>query len=327
MAVILNLSKAKELIDYKYILNIYNQEEIFQEALGYFPKTGEMYFSPFRKDTKPGCRFEWKGDWLLFIDNIGEFYNCFQFQQKFRNLNFQDVVSYLFRKRPVTLKVQYEKETTYRNFKSLIRITKKEWQEDNYFTKNFNIDINFLNSEPIFNILNYWCNSKKDNSLARNRFGNIKPGIAYYFEETQHLKLYFPESQTTKWHSNCVQEDIFNWHNIDKFNGDTLIITKSGKDALLIWYHLQIPVIAVQSEGISLPDKVIKFLESYKQIVIIFDNDEAGLIAAEKTSNFILKTFDNKNVIKFFLPQETKDAADYYLKHSNIDCLKQFKEN
>ena len=91
--------------------------------------------------------------------------------------------------------------------------------------------------------------------------------------------------------------------------GEQICICSSLKDALCLWANTGIPALAIQGEGYKMSDTAISELKRrYKQVVIVVDNDEAGLIDGEKLSsstgftNIVLPKFDN----------EGKDISDAF---------------
>lgn len=91
--------------------------------------------------------------------------------------------------------------------------------------------------------------------------------------------------------------------------GDLLIIAASMKDALCL-IAVGFNAIAPQSESTSIPDAIIEELKGrFKQIVILFDNDEAGLASAKKYS--ALYDIEYKQLIPIPTVNKLKDVADY----------------
>jgi hypothetical protein len=65
---------------------------------------------------------------------------------------------------------------------------------------------------------------------------------------------------------------------------DVLVITSSLKDIMAIKsLKLNIDIIAPDSENSTIKDAIMQpYIESYKKIFVLFDNDEPGIKAAEK---------------------------------------------
>jgi hypothetical protein len=321
---VFNLKKDTHGITKQDVLHNFSEEELFQYLLGYYPRLGHYYKSPFRKDSKAGCRFEFKNGALYFVDNAGHngkvFWDWISLGLELTRVEYHTLLYNIWISNPNKKRFNLLTERT--EFQCVIRIQKQEWSEDNYFTRNFHVDPLYLRCEPIFSVRRYWCNTKRNSSLVSNNFGIFKDQIAYYFPDSNHIKLYFPE-QEFKWYSNCNDEDIYYFHHLKEytFENNTLYITKSGKDCMLLHYHLGLPVIAVQQENGYLPDKILKFvIENKLDIILVFDNSEADKPKAYKIQE---RYKEQIKINLFFYPEDTKDTAEYYSKYG-VKNLKQY---
>lgn len=94
---------------------------------------------------------------------------------------------------------------------------------------------------------------------------------------------------------------------LPKEGGENLIITKSLKDVCVLYEH-GIPSIAPNSENIFVTDaQYTKLKEKFKNIYVLYDNDEPGIAGAEK----IKEKYPDVKLI--FIPKESecKDISDY----------------
>lgn len=136
--------------------------------------------------------------------------------------------------------------------------------------------------------------------------------LAYAFVERKEgrvtLKIYQPHNKADrKWANKHDRSVISLWTKIPE-TGDKVCICSSLKDALCLWANTGIPSIAVQGEGYGMSDTAISELKRrYRQVYILFDNDEAGLADGEKLSkqtgftNVVLPKFnDGKDVSDLF---------------------------
>jgi hypothetical protein len=319
---VFNLKRDTHGVTKEDILNNFSEEELFEYFLGYYPRLGTYYKTPFnRKDSKAGCRFEYKNNTLFFVDNAGwqsrVFWDWVSLGMELTKLDYHTLLYNIWNSNPTKRKFTILQERT--DFKCEIRIETEPWSEDNYFTRNFHVDPLYLRSEPIFSVRRYWCNTKRNSSLVSNNFGIFKDQIAYYFE-SKHIKLYFP-NQEFKWYSNCDDNDIYNWYKVHTFDfsNKILYVTKSGKDCLLLNYHLNLPVVAVQQENGYLPNKILEFVrENNLSIVLVFDNSDTDKPKAYK----IKERYNDINIELFFYPEGTKDTAEYYSTYG-LNKLKQ----
>ena len=151
----------------------------------------------------------------------------------------------------------------------------RSWStQDQYFWTQFNIGSKLLEAHNIKPLESY-CMTKDDKNLC------IKGLYLYgYFKEDGTLyKIYQPKTLDKKFIkvSNYVQgyEQLH--------NNTNLVITSSLKDVMSIKsLKLNIDVIAPDSENTMLKQDVMEELQNkYNKIVVLFDNDDAGIKAMQ----------------------------------------------
>ena len=282
-----------------------NQESVFLHFLGLSPQTGIRILSPFRTDNKPDCRFEnAKGIWY-FIDNAGYngqiAFNCIWFVANLLDVSYKEAVETIMIE--VTLKdIVY---TKYDKFSFDLRYTYREVSEDNYFSKNYDLPVEYLSNQNVKSVVNYWCNTKNNNNISLNPFHNPKINDCYAFNVNKRTELYFPD---------CTPKSIKNTKALD-FYGDenkhTLILTEGNKDRMILNYHLGLDSLGLQNANIILPDYFNK-----KKLYVWFDPDEAGLKASIK----IKERFDNVTILTNL--EHQYDIADIY-KFQGLQKLKE----
>lgn len=138
---------------------------------------------------------------------------------------------------------------------------------------------------------------------------------AYVFVEHKEgkvtLKIYQPFNKNGyKWSNKHDRSVISLWTKIPE-KGDKLCICSSVKDALCLWANTGVPAVAVQGEGYGISNTALQELKRrYKEIYILFDNDEPGLADGCK----LAKATGFTNVV---LPpfKEGKDISDFYKAH------------
>lgn len=137
--------------------------------------------------------------------------------------------------------------------------------------------------------------------------------LAYAFVERKEgkvtLKIYQPHAKDKKlkWANKHDRSVISLWTKIPE-TGDKAVICSSLKDALCLWANTGIPAISVQGEGYSISDTAVSELKRrYKNVYILFDNDNAGLEDGKKLSKAT-------GFINLVLPYFTggKDVSDLY---------------
>jgi len=114
-----------------------------------------------------------------------------------KNLNFSETLEYIAKGRFEGVNIPVQKTSLH------IRFTTQEWTKDNLFF----LDPNILKRENIFLVKDYWWG--RSGNWKKNKWGT-ELCIAYYFPETEHTKLYFPNNPPEqKWFANINSNDIF----------------------------------------------------------------------------------------------------------------------
>jgi hypothetical protein len=174
--------------------------------------------------------------------------------------------------------------------------TRKWTTQDQYFWTQFNIGSKLLEAHHIRPLESYKM-TNEDKELC------IKGLYLYgYFKEDGTLyKIYQPKTLDKKFIK--VNSYIQGWEQVGKH--PHLIITSSLKDVMSIKsLKLNIDVIAPDSENTMLKEEFIKQLQKkYKKIVLLFDNDEAGIKS--------MKTYKEKYpFIEIAVLPMSKDVSD-----------------
>jgi hypothetical protein len=156
--------------------------------------------------------------------------------------------------------------------------------------------------------LKYFVMEKKDIDDTVLSFKFERPYMYGYFRNDGTLyKIYMPKTTDKKFIK--VQNYAQGTDQLS-FEKDYLIITSSLKD-LMVFQKLKIAnaeCIAPDSENTMIPESTVnKLSKRYKSIIVLFDNDEPGIKAAER---YKLKYNFNYAV----LPME-KDLSDSVAKH------------
>lgn len=183
----------------------------------------------------------------------------------------------------------------------------REWRQyDINYWASFGVPLKWLEYAEVYPI------SHKIIVNGTNTFVLGADKYAYAYVEHKEgkvtLKIYQPFNKYGyKWSNKHDKSVISLWTKIPE-GGDKLVICSSLKDALCLWANTGIPAIAVQGEGYGISDTAIAELKKrYKEVIVLFDNDEAGLVDGKKLS----KATGFTNVV---LPQFKggKDVSDYY---------------
>lgn len=267
-----------EFIDIKKTLPLLNQEDLFAKYTGIWPELNKRYYSLFRNDKKPGCRFKWHSGILYFVENVGYngklYFNIVDTISTLQGISIKEAINKIAAGNITLLNSLTTTFITKDAVKPEIRFKYKEWENNNYF----GISPFHLYNENVFNVTHYWI--KQNNEWKYNCLHNPQQTltIAYYFPDTNNVKLYFPEKKEFKWYSNCGNNDIFGEAKLDFYlerNNNLIIITKSQKDRLLLDYKYGYNAIAPQNEGVDFSHIVPK-LKKFNNQLILFDNDITG---------------------------------------------------
>jgi hypothetical protein len=188
-----------------------------------------------------------------------------------------------------------------------LQVKVREWRDyDIEYWQSYGVSLEWLNYAEVYPISHMiWI--KGDNRYVMSAYK-----YAYAFVEHKEgkdtIKVYQPLGERKrKWVNKHDRSVISLWTKIPEY-GDKLVICSSLKDALCLWSNTGIPAIALQGEGYGISNTALQELKRrYKQIYILFDNDEAGLADGEKLAaqtgftNVVLPPFNNG-----------KDVSDLY---------------
>lgn len=265
------------------VLDRISQEQVFYEYLGIYPDLFKRYLSPFRQDKDPGCRFSWHSGILYFVENTmfrnKLYWSCIDIVMYVKHCSFPEALDLLWNSgTPSTLS---NKVPTVK-FIPEIRFEKEVWKNNL-----FNLPGEILEKELVFKVKNYWIKTKTGWNKNSIHHPQAQLTIAYYFPDTNHVKLYFPNALENRWYSTCSTQDIFGYHKIKYYQtkSDTLYITKSAKDRLMLDHFIGVSAIALQNEGCYLPEDVaVDLTMMFKRIIFLYDNDIPGILQSQKLS-------------------------------------------
>lgn len=179
------------------------------------------------------------------------------------------------------------------------------------FWESFGWTQDLLEVARIYPISHYWITNPKK-GLYNYKTRIPKDRLAYTFDYYSHKdvfrrKLYFPD-QIPKFISNVDYTVVQGYPALPRY-GDILIITSSLKDCGPLW-RLGYPAIAPNTENEFFYKEYIEKLKSrFKNIIIYFDNDAAGLKYAQTFS----KVYDLRyiyNPIEY--PKDPSDFVFYF---------------
>lgn len=320
----------KGFINKDHILKYVSQELIYGLVFGFEPKEYDYIVSPFREDKTPGCYFEYDPSGILrFVDyanpevkrgikmnnidcfnavmihfNLPNFYETLKFIKKklMDGKNLTEIKKERPEQSSNSIKPEVIINTVARNF---LLLDKHFWQDRYEITKQNLIEDN------TFPISLFSLTNEKKGKVV------IEPTTATYCFNLGEgkKKIYRPYHKgKSRFFTNCTGDDVGAINSLPK-NGDKLIITKSYKDYRVI-KNQGYNVVWFQNEGMfpSL-EILLPLCNRFKEVIVIFDNDETGIIAAQKLVAIINSYIPDK--AKYFhipiqmLKDKIKDPADF----------------
>lgn len=152
--------------------------------------------------------------------------------------------------------------------------------------------------------------------------------VCFAFDFIDKVKIYQPYSLTHKFITNCDEDNIGNFDNIDEYE-DELVICKSWKDHRVVRNILFLKnVIWLQNEGMIPSAYILENLSKrFKLITIFFDNDDTGVKAAMKLQlEFNKIKLASCRIV--FIPKEInyKDAGETVKAEGRQDTIKILKQ-
>lgn len=204
-----------------------------------------------------------------------------------------------------------------KNTELLCRV--RDWRDyDIEYWESYGVPLNFLKYANVYPI------SHKIIVVDGKQYVFGADKYAYAFVERKEgkitIKIYQPfNKQGYKWSNKHDKTVVSLWTKIPE-KGDKLVICSSLKDALCFWANTGIPALATQGEGYSMSETAVNELKKrYKDIYILFDNDEPGLKDGKKLSsetgfiNLVLPKFEGgKDVSDLFKTNREKFYSFIY---------------
>ena len=218
---------------------------------------------------------------------------------------------------------------------SLIPVSKlNSYTKNNYISKKEKVDIQCKVREWRNYDLEYWGSygiskewleyadvypiSHKIIIKGDKRYVFVADKYAYAYlefkEGKQTMKIYQPyNTKGFKWSTSTDRSVISLWTKVPEY-GDKICICSSLKDSLCLWINTGIPAISPQGEGYPISDTAVNELKRrYKEVYILLDNDEAGILDGRKLSestgftNLILPKFEGGKDISDLMKIKGKD--------------------
>lgn len=312
-----------------------SEKNIFEKITGYdifkcyipeFEAINKPFCSPLRKDRNPSCSIqEWNGEYIYKDFATGEAYYPIKFVQTKFNCKYFEALNIISADFDLGLHSRTIERTSMdfigiRHIKqesvpkeTKIRIKRRSFNDtiDKDYWNLYGLNTSILRHFNVFPIQTLWINDKVINIKDNN------PSYAYIFDKGKY-KIMSPFNEY-KWVNNCDSSYIQGWKQLPN-EGELLIITSSLKDVMVL-YKLGYSAIAPQSETTLIDiDTMSQLKERFGTIVVLFDNDKAGIEAAEMYESLY-------EIDMIIIPEgEEKDPSAYYKKWGLNPTKKLLKE-
>lgn len=312
-------------ISKKNILDYVSEADIYELVFGFKPTEYKYTTSPFRTDSNPGCWFETdiSTNKLRFVDFANEEtinsinmnnIDCFDAVQIYFELgNFYKTLEFiedkLIKGKNITKKPRQNIIVEKEEKRDVIinTDTKLYNSRDGRFWSAYGITKQNLIDDKVFSIKRY--------NLLNTKYGDIlkrtyEPCYSFTNFKDNRKKLYLPFQKGKKrFITNCKADDVGELNSLPDF-GEQLIISKSYKDCRVL-RNFNLNSVWFQNEGmIPSYEVIIDLCRRFKNIIVFFDNDDAGIKAGLKVTNHI-NTLYRKKATHLYLPEYLN--SEYYI--------------
>lgn len=324
------IGKIRNSISLNDILSKVTEGDILAFYLG-ITKIPALINSPLRNDNKPSFGiYSTNGVKIQYTDfSTKESGGLFDLLKKMWNCDFEDVLDRINNDlcKFVSTDININKSAKIptckiykQNSSNQLRVKVRDWEAyDIEYWKSYGISLQWLKYAEVYPI------SHKIIIKEGKRFVFKADKYAYAYVEHKEnnvtLKIYQPFNKAGyKWNNKHDKSVLSLWTKVPEY-GNRICICASLKDALCLSANTGIPAISTQGEGYGISDTAISELRRrYKEIYILFDNDEAGLkdglSLSESTgfTNIILPKIEELG--------NPKDISDLYKALQNPDRFK-----
>ena len=287
-----------------------NQASIFEHYLG-ISVNNRLHKSPFRKDKTPSCSFYYSASSRLYFKDwaMGESVDCIGAVMKKLELSYREAILKIESDRPNIASSDAIISKAYKKWEYI----PAHWEDYHFYWKNkkFEIPVSTLSYYHVFPVKAVYVD---DDLVARSTLTNP---IYAYNNLSGRIKFYRPlASKEKKWSGNSTMDDIQGFYQLRK-KGKLLIFTKSRKDVMTL-HELGYSAVSLNGEGYLPTKELVKELKSrFQHIVILYDNDEAGI-----KHSYALANLFNSKCIFLKLAKDITDVAFKYGAHKAHKELK-----
>ena len=336
----------KKQLTRQQLIHQVSERDIFCKYFGQW-EFGKSYSSAFRKDDHNSTGFYLTDHGNLIYNDLrtNDKYDCIGFVMKKYSLPYYKAINKIaadfgLNSNGATVSMPTIIKPANQLIKPLkkvfiIKACKFKKQHLEYWTQ-YGITLNELKANNIFAVESYVINKFDEHDMCVNTFHSPKTNdiqFAYTFSrnDEKFIKIYNPYNATFKWVGNVPLDLPFGIDTLP-YKSDTLIITKSVKDCIVL-RKFYTDVIGLQNESSSsITDELLQELkQKYKHIYVWFDYDRAGLKAyryyREKYGFKCLWTVCNTNSIwknlQIVKQKHIKDPSDFVARYT-IDVFEKY---
>lgn len=337
-----DLKDASDNISVKDLLTKISEKEIWVRYCTNFEEIDKSFCSELYKDNNPDCRIYYnKINRLVYKDfGNGESHDCFSYIQtkyhctfkeslriiyndfKLGSIVFDIIPQLVLNNAPDVLKIDN---------KANIEVISKPWNYiDAQYWGQYEIPLTLLDDYDVCPCSVVYIHKK--GKTIEFRYTNKNPIYAYKFvyDGVISYKIYFPYADKKhKWlFSGGSENNIEGYDNLPHF-ADILILTKSLKDCIC-YNMIGLPAISLQGETNKLKEDLVNKLKyRFKQIIVNYDDDEAGHKAVEgyyNDRNIFIIGLKQQYGFPYFYCDGEKDLSDF-IKTYDLNSAKEMINN
>jgi len=323
-----DLENTVEVDGLKDILKLTTEYDIYSFYIGDQFKIGKVMRSPLREDIHPsfgiykssiGGNLMWKDQATGKTGNVIQFI-CEKYGETYEQ-SVKRIFSDIENANIVTTEIGRGIQEQYRKTKTVLSVQKKNFTEiDDIYWGQYFVTREILKKYNVYPIQTFWIND-----LPSTLF-YTKENPLYAYQVFDKFQIYCPYGdRKNKFRTNTGIYDLHGLEQLPNY-GNLLIITKSKKDVLVLDRLGYCAVAPSIGENAPIPDNIINNLkERFKRIVILYDNDKAGINGAKKlaTEHSLEYVYVP---IEYYTMFKIKDISDY-IKNYRITKTRELLKN
>jgi len=275
----------------EFLLSYVSELDIFRYYIPTFKRIGVSFCSNIRKDKVPSCSIKAMPSGMLLYRDFatGEKYTCIRYVQHLYSCDYNTVLrriandfgvlknnkTELLKKRELSDSIIYEEKQQ--------QVADIRIQSKSFTFHGLQYWLQYGITREVLEMYNVKQLSVSEVNDTQIQFNNKELAFAYCFGNYKYKILRPNSHRKYKWTSNADKSIVQGITQLQQ-SGELLIITKALKDVMSL-RAFGYSAVAPQSENTELPDKAIAWLkDKWARIVLYYDNDVAGIKAAENHS-------------------------------------------